>query len=82
LVDIKASHEYQEQKERIAKIKRATCQGCLAAALGLPLHAVAESGYAPRSYCGDAWEAGWEYINGSAAWQLKGQGNVSGEAQA
>jgi hypothetical protein len=58
-----------EERERIRKIKRATCEGCLAAAMGLPLHTVAESGYAARSYCGDAWEQGWEFMNGSATWQ-------------
>jgi hypothetical protein len=58
-----------EERLRILKIKRATCQGCLAAAMGKPLHTVADSGYPSRSYCGDAWEQGWEYINGSATWQ-------------
>jgi len=60
---------HEEQRERIRKIKTATCQGCLAAAIGEPLHTVAESGYNARSYCGDAWEAGWEFINGSATFQ-------------
>jgi hypothetical protein len=57
-----------EERLRILKIKRATCQGCLAAAMGKPLHTVADSGYPSRSYCGDAWEQGWEFINGSAEW--------------
>jgi hypothetical protein len=44
--------------------------GCLAAAMGEPLHTVADSGFAARSYEGDAWEQGWEFINGSATWQV------------
>lgn len=66
--------EYQEQKERIRKIKSATAEGCLAAAMGRPLHSIAETRHKPRSYEGDAWEAGWEYINGSAEWQDKNAG--------
>ncbi len=62
---------HAEQKQRIRKIKVATAQGCLAAALGQPLHTVADSGHAPRSYEGDAWEHGWEFINGSATWQSR-----------
>lgn len=55
-----------EERRRINRIKTATCLGCLAAAMGEPLHSVADTRYTPRSYEGDAWEDGWEFIHGSA----------------
>ncbi len=47
------------EMDRIKIAKRATAEGCLAAAQGLPLHSVAD---AARSLGGDCWEQGWEYV--------------------
>lgn len=59
----------RRESDRMRRAVIATCKGCLAAALGEPLHAVAKSGYQPRTLEGDSWENGWQFVAESAAMQ-------------
>lgn len=58
--------EIRNFQARLDTVRVATSQGCLAAALGKPMHAVAQSGHKPRTLAGDAWEAGHQYVAESA----------------
>jgi hypothetical protein len=52
-------------RELASRLERALLRGAESRAIGEPLHKVADSGYAARSFEGDAWERGWEYLNSS-----------------
>lgn len=62
--------------ERRRRAILATCKGALAAALGQPLHTVAQSGYEARTLEGDSWEHAWQFVHESALFQ---RGRAEGE---